>query len=399
MRNINTLEIPQECLSDPVVPPEYQQVYDSMTQFLTSPIFNPPVTYIPMQFGLHIITASAGIEFWDVAGSNEMYSDAPAHYDLATHKLMIDMAKEIGIDYIQIRTRYPDNNYVPGAEEALHGAIQYAKSKGIDIYLMFIPEGLEHLHIPYGDSAAFMQKFYDFAAEYITAYKPQYYQLYGQAQIKRSIGVNTDDLLPEMYAAIKSASPSTLYVEAEGANLASQVTRFKALCNIPYNDVMGIPLHDLYSTTYLQNLQDMIQYARSKNRVLICPDAWLTDAHLDKPWELMFNPGWREPLDRDYMGKVVNFAQSAGLSAISSFYGNHFVSYNPGFFYPVTHMDSSVWVSCLKNGSRTTLPQAYKSVIDKVRSSAVSESYALYAVIGILGTLGAAAILYKILRR
>jgi len=222
--------------------------------------------------------------------------------------------------------------------------------------------------------------------------------MYDSGQILRSMGIDADSLIPYFYGAIKAASPNTRYVEAEGANKASQVLRFKYFVDSPYNDVMGIPLHDLYNKTFLKNLRDMVTYAKSKNRTLICPDAWLTDAHFDNPWELFFNDGWREPLDRDYMAKVVNIAQTAGFDAISTFYGNTFISYNPSFFYPITNMNPGIWVNCLQNGSRTSLPQAYKAIIDTVRSSSLyppGRSFVLPVTIGILSALIIAVVLLK----
>ncbi len=362
------------CASDPEIPQAFQEWYDSMSLFLASDLFAAPETYKRTAYGVQLITASAGIEFWGVENSNDIASDAPLHYDLNVHKLMIDLIKETGADFIQIRTRYPDNAYAAGAEEALKGAIRYAKSKGLGIYLMFIPEGPEHLHVNYGDTAAFVQKFEDFVNEYVVTLKPQFFQMYGSEQISRSMGVDADALIPDFYTAIKAASPHTQYVEAEGANAESQVIRFKYFCDSPYNDVMGIPLHDLYNPTYAQNVQDMITYAKSKNRTLISPDCWLTDAHFGSLDEMFLNTGWREPLDAQYMTGVVNLAQSLGFRAISIFYGNFFVAYDPGFFYPVSDMPSDAWVSCLEQGIITSVGPEYKLAIASTKAAASGES-------------------------
>jgi len=375
------------CESDFIVPTDYQTLYDTLQYLLNTAPFDPPKTYKKMSYGLHLITASSGIEFWDNATSNDVYSDAPLHYNLETHKLMIDMIKDVDVDFINIRTRYPDNDYVSGSEEALHGAIQYAQSKGLDLYLMYIPLGLEHLHISQGNTTEFMTKYKDFIDEFVTVYKPKYFQIYDYGQIFASIGISIDPLIPEMYNYLKAASPTTLWIEAQGTNTTNQVVKFKYYCDSIYNDVMGIPLHDLYYTTHIQNLNEMVEYAKSKNRILVCPDCWLTDAHFDDLGELFLNTGWREPLDNTYINKVINIVQKLEFESINMFYGNHFISYNPGFFYPITKdygYTSDEWVNCLKQGYRTSLVKSYSDAILSTKTQEpVALNWASLAVAGL----------------
>jgi len=355
-----------QCQSETVVPLERQGWYDNMLTFFARPEWEQPTSYRKMGYGIQLITASAGIEMWERVDSNDVASDCPANYKLPDHKKMIDMIASTGADHIQIRCRYPDNAYVPGSSEALHGAIQYAQSKGLRTHIIFLPDGLEHIHVAYGNNVQFFQKVYDFIQEFVAVYHPEVFGLHGYENIIAKMGVDVIPLRQDVFMAVKGASPETYYLEGEGANFPEQVAKFKMMCDSPYNDIVGIPMHDMYSRAYVTNFLEMLRYAKAAGKPVMCPDAWLTDMHFDKPWEMMTNTGWRDPLDSIYMKKVIDLAQVSGLVSICMFYGNSFISYNPGFNYPYTSAigySSAEWIACLQSGSRTGVYTAYKNAL------------------------------------
>jgi|Deesub1362B_J571_1020462.scaffolds.fasta_scaffold02335_7 hypothetical protein len=386
------------------VPHEYLLWYKAWDRFLEE-LAQPPEEFHPMEFGAHLITANPFVATFPEAyrqgtpeepAFNDLPADPFAFWDVEISLGLIDLFAELGVDYVKVMMRYPED---PAIRENYDLIFQRIREHGLELLIRHDVMGPEYLHIDPKAPDAFekeLEKREAFIYDVVARYRPEYLELPPGPTGWRALL----QMLPQIRRWLDEVSPRTKIVMLTGPVYDHQVEEFKAAVDSPYVDIVAVHLVELIYPSYRARVEEMARYARARGKTLWSTDTWLSDGgwayhgpaftpegyepftfetmagwlhegEYAKVLEKLDLP-WREPLDARWQEAVVYWAQRLEFESVSPFHVQYFVDYSTSF-YTSLGADISSWKRSLEEGRRTQVFHAYREIIQEVRGRSSAE--------------------------
>lgn len=328
------------------VPSEYRDLYIEKIKWLDEKLVEwKPAEYNEMNFGVYHVYASDNIFVKTNSDIDNKMLDAILEVDPDTVLLYIRPGS-----YFSQKERYGE----------LINKIRNSGKK------LFIGARFDDIKMSFSD---YDKALNDYTKNIIAVVKPDYYGIIIEPEtMERKYNFEASDkdwkdLVGRISELSKQLSPN---IKTAVAGHKEELNFLRIVSDVKDLDIVGFDIYGMEGiySEYAGNLGkgdvvgSAIDYSNSKGKETWMLETW-TSAMNNSQQQALSIKEFMKPIDAKWIQLMAYYAQKHNMSAIAPFYTGKFVYYGN---------DQNEFVSALNNKQRTPAFEAYKSVVEEIKS-------------------------------